>query len=66
MSLFSLPSFRAAFRQMAAASRPAYWGDCPHCDRTTPWHTNTLLGQYRCRCCGTDPVREGRAPSTPL
>lgn len=66
MSMFSISTFRAAFRNVAAASRPAYWGDCPRCDRSTPWHTNALLGQYRCRRCGTDPVRGGRPSATSL
>ena len=65
MPKLTFSGFRAAFRNVAAASRPAYWGDCPHCRRTTPWHTNALLGQYLCRRCGHDPVRGG-TPSADL
>ena len=35
-----------------------YWGPCPHCEHTTPWHTNAVRGEYRCTECGRSPLGE--------
>lgn len=58
MPTMSFSNLRSSFLDLAAASRPAYWGDCPTCQRATPWYTNAVRGEYRCQRCGHDPVRE--------
>ena len=51
--------FPTLFSGLFAAAQirhAAYWGACPHCDRTTPWHVNALRGEYRCAACGRSPL----------
>ena len=47
-----LPTLFSVLRATSVATHAGYWGRCPHCDRTTPWHVNTLRGEYRCTACG--------------
>lgn len=53
----SFPNIFAALRAVSGVSRALYWGDCPHCERPTPWQTNALRGEYRCTRCGRSPLQ---------
>ena len=49
---FSFPTLFAALRSLSGVSRYIYWGNCSRCERSTPWETNALRGEYRCMECG--------------
>ncbi|MEM1117080.1 MAG: hypothetical protein AAF845_04515 [Bacteroidota bacterium] len=51
------PTLFSAFRHLGGPVQPAYGGTCPHGDRTTPWRTNTLRGEYRSATCGHDSLQ---------
>ena len=46
------PTVFSSLIAAAEAARASYWGECPHCQETTPWHVNALRGEYRCTACG--------------
>lgn len=55
--ILRFPTVFAALRNLSTVLRPTYYGACVHCERTTPWVTNTLQGVYHCTECGQDAIK---------
>ncbi len=56
MTFLHFPTLFSGLFAAAQVRHASYWGECVRCERTTPWYTNAMRGEYRCTECGHSPL----------